>query len=129
MRLSFKKKKGMPVKPKKGRRGMHPTRDWMIGLSGAALILLTGAAAIAYDFRVQFVLPPEAAPNTAAGVTYSERDVLYYAEQFQEKDARFDMLRSGTKDSTSSVEEASSNDDTDLAPQDSDEYTTPALSS
>jgi hypothetical protein len=89
-----------------------------------------GAAAIAYDFRVQFILPPEAALPTAAGVTYSERDVLYYAEHFQEKDTRFDILRSGTKDSMPPVEEdASSNDDMDLAPQDSGEYTTPALSS
>jgi len=133
MKLNFRKKKGTAsLKPRKGQRDMHPVRDWMIGLFTSVIIFLVGAAAIAYDFRVQFVLPPELPETTTGGVTYSEQDVMHYAEQFQEKDARFNALRSGTEDNPSfaPVEEASSSDeDTDLAPSDTDEYTTPALSS
>lgn len=132
MKWSLKNiKKDHGVRSHAGRQVMHPMRDWMIGLSGAAIVFVGAVALIAHDFRVQFILPPELNATTTVEVKYSERDVEWYAARFNEKDARFNSLRGETRLSVPVVPLGSQTqvDATDsLAPSSTGEYTGPALS-
>ncbi len=131
MKWSLKNiKHSSSVRAHAGRVGMHPMRDWMIGL-GAATFVFTGATAlIAHDFRVQFILPPELNATTTVEVKYSERDVEWYAERFEEKDAHFKALRVQVGGSAPlvPVENQTVDDMDSLAPSSTDEYTSPTLS-
>jgi hypothetical protein len=131
MKWSLKKqKRASTTHSHAGRKGMHPMRDWMIGL-GVAVIVFAGAVTlIAHDFRVQFILPPELNATTTVEVKYSESDVEWYAKRFNEKDAHFNSLRAETRGSVPVVPsrgEAPVGTDS-LAPSSTDEYTSPALS-
>jgi hypothetical protein len=112
------------------RASIHPVRDWLVGLSVAMLVFLGGAAAIAYDFRIQFVLPPEATESTAVTMKYSERDVRHYAERFEARDVEFAKLRGVVVPRADIVSEVPENTEESqpLADQEADGYTTPTLS-
>lgn len=112
------------------RASVHPVRDWLIGLSIASFVFLGGAAAIAYDFRVQFVLPPEATDTAAVSMKYSERDVRHYAERFEARDLEFAKLRGviAPREGVEAEMPRNTDETEPLADDEPDEYTTPALS-
>ena len=124
-------KRAASVRARAGRNGMHPMRDWMIGLGVATFVFVAGATLIAHDFRVQFILPPELTATTTAEIKYSERDVEWYAERFNEKDAHFNTLRAQTQGTVSvprQSENPTNGNSDSLAPTSTDGYTSPALS-
>lgn len=127
MKLSFLKSKQKSARGKKRTGDIAPVRDWLYALSAATLVFLIGIGCIAYDFRVQFVLPPETGVATSS-VQYSEREVTRFAEQYDAKDARFNALRSALPQIAPPATPPSETEDTPVAPQEGGEYTTPTPS-
>jgi hypothetical protein len=109
------------------RESMHPVRDWITGLVIATAVFLGAVALVVHDFRVQFVLPPEATDTATISTKYSEADVRQYAERFEARDAAFQALRGGHTipyDPIPSISDTEL-DSGSLDPETADEYTTP----
>jgi hypothetical protein len=134
MKFFFIKQKRGSTKHVRDRKSMHPIREWLIGLCAAVGVFLGGVAFIAYDFHVQFVLPPEVPEVGEAQIQYSERDVTFYADRYRARDARFMELRTGVSAPaeempvTESESVPATAEDEPLAPEEVTEYTNPTLS-
>lgn len=132
--LKKKKRSSSKILPS-GHESVHPVRDWMLGLAVASGIFLIGVSIIVYDFRMQFVVPPEYTGTTSSSVRYNDRDIERYVQQFKERDIRFTTLRGAVPDSiiVSSPEltptSSTSSKEKTLAPEGADGYTDPAPSS
>lgn len=74
-------------------RFMNPNRDWLLGLTVAAVLFILGAGYIAYDFYQQFGVPSQAVVVEEQPVVYRSDEVVQYAELYEEKEREFNTLR------------------------------------
>lgn len=72
---------------------VNPLRDWTIGLAAAALLFAGWSSYIAFDFYDQFIVPLEVENVATEGVLYKEKEVLFYATEYDEKEKIFEELR------------------------------------
>ena len=72
---------------------VNPLRDWSIGLALATLFLVSWTSYIAFDFYDQFIAPLEIENVTSEGVLYKEKEILFYAKEYDEKEKTFEALR------------------------------------
>lgn len=72
---------------------MNPTRDWTIGFLLSATILVVGVAYTIFDFREQFSRTGQEVTLDNQPVIYEEKEVVRYAELYEEKEREFNALR------------------------------------
>lgn len=83
---------------------MNPMRDWTLGLSIAVLVLLGGFSYFAFEFYVQFGIPEADVVGEKTAVSYNEKEVRFYAKQYETKEAVFNQLRQDMKPLSSPVQ-------------------------
>lgn len=72
---------------------MNPVRDWTVGLGLGAMLFVAGVSFIVLDFYNQFGVTAPEAVLSEQPITYREKEVKLYAEQYAEKERRFNALR------------------------------------
>ena len=75
------------------RRIMHPARDWLIGLVGAALLLLGGSVGAGYLFWSKSDKATEASEATIDVVRYDQKLLQRVLTDYRGRRARYDSLR------------------------------------
>lgn len=101
----LRRERGIP-----DRRIMHPSREWLIGLSLATLLLLTTATYAGYAF---FIKTSAAAlrPNAESDVVrYKQEAASEVLTRYQEKKQQFASLRANTP--VNEIEVSASPDET-----------------
>ncbi len=75
----------------------NPVREWTIGLGVALLCLIGGVVGIAFDFRTQFGATSEEAAYEQKASTYQANEILFYAQQYTDRENAFNVLRKNGK--------------------------------
>lgn len=116
MKLNFsflKQKKSRSLEEwKRINQGMNPIRDWMIGITVAAVVFICGVSYVAYDFLTLLESTATEIETEDRPVTYHEKEVIEYAEKYTKNEQTFKELRAekvfisedkGVHEATSSV--------------------------
>ena len=72
---------------------VNPTRDWVTGLSAAALVFVGGVAYIAFDFHTQFGAASDEQAIEVQPLIYRGAEVKAYAERYAQRERDFETLR------------------------------------
>lgn len=83
---------------------VEPVRDWMIGLSCCVVLFVSGVVYVVFDFYTQVDVSYESVEVSVEAVSYPERDVVYYAEEYMKKEESFNQLREIRHDSVVETE-------------------------
>ncbi len=99
MRLNFEdisdtlKDKLKTKSPQKGKDFVNPQKHWFSGLTIATVLFLFSAMYIGIDFYIQFANPESEVLVDVAPLQYRDKDVVLYAEIYNEREAIFNALR------------------------------------
>ena len=72
---------------------MNPSRDWTWGIFTATVVFLGGSVFIGLDFYDQFGAPARDVVAEIQPIVYQEKEVVRYAELYNERERAFNMFR------------------------------------
>lgn len=72
---------------------INPSRDWLVGLFCAVVVFIGGMVFIAIDFYIQFEMPSNETIFDVQTMKYQDKNVIYFAEIYTEKEKTFNQLR------------------------------------
>lgn len=72
---------------------MHPGREWIVGLSAAVLLFVSGSLYLGYDFWDQYQGIDEQIPVDGTVVRYRKQDAAHFLELYRAKKETFEALR------------------------------------
>lgn len=70
-----------------------PNRDWARGLLTAIIFFIGAMVYVSVDFYLQFLAPNDEIMVDVEPVVYKDKDVVFYAEVYAERDVLFNTLR------------------------------------
>ena len=71
----------------------NPEHDWVRGLAGVTIMFIGGIVYTISQFYLQWGIPNEIAVDDTEVLNYREQDVIYFANQYTEKEKIFNELR------------------------------------